>query len=236
MFERGGREFLPVCGKHYDGSGLCFMCNERFTRAKHNGKFRCVGCGGTKNERERRQCCICNVRPAKRRGKCTTCFMKANNGCDICFTGEGSLVEVPRKHVYSRMFSVKETYPEANINKVTLCVCRVCMRTLPAFTICCHPLCDQPRVSNNFRCADHAPPSMIVRSVRPCSNCGVFPREKGRSKCSACRKNPERNFSNSDKCNVCQLRPNQKNRRTCATCRKYKSVITTLNTKLNSLV
>ena len=224
MFERCGREFLPVCGKHYDGSGLCFMCNERFTRAKHNGKFRCVGCGGSKNERERRQCSICKVNPAKRQGKCSTCFRTANNGCDICFTSGGSLVEVPRKHVVTRLFSVKERYPQAFTNKVTLTVCRGCVKTLPAFTLCCHPGCDLPRISANFRCAEHgsARATRATRTVRMCSNCGVSPREKDRTKCSACRKTPGRNLTKDDKCDVCHIRPKTKKRKMCATCRKRK--------------
>lgn len=184
IWERSdGGDTKVVCGKCYDGSGLCYYCQSRFTRAREGNKFRCEGCGG---ERKRPAPVNCwypeckNV--AKIRGKCMTHHKVHLNGCDICFTPGVTLRGIPRRYVINTLGDVRDVHPEASIKKATIYICTPCARRF--FHRCDHRLCARVATEVDYKCVGHTQ----NKKRQVCCTCQTRPPARGRCKCHACHK------------------------------------------------
>lgn len=173
-----------ICGRHYDGSGLCFFCQSTFTRAKHGREFRCESCGG---ERKRRsETCYfqgCKNK-AKLRGMCMTHHKLRFNGCDICFTDGVALTGIPKRYVTNACWDAREVYPMANLSKHTIYPCRVCINRF--FKRCDRRLCSDPATEVDYKCKYHS--RHAAKKRKTCAKCGTKPPAKARKVCHACHK------------------------------------------------
>lgn len=181
-----GGDTKVICGKCYDGSGLCYYCQSKFTRAKEGNKFRCESCGG---ERKRPPIAICwyhgckNL--AKIKGKCMTHHKENLNGCDICFTPGVTLRGIPRCHVMNTMWDVREVYPRAS-RGTTIYTCTPCVNRF--FTRCDHRLCIREATEVDYKCKVHTQ----HKTQLTCKVCHLRPPAKGRAKCHSCHKKSTR--------------------------------------------
>lgn len=214
IFERcDGGDCKAVCGRCYDGSGICTMCHAKFTRARHGREFRCESCGGTR-KRKIQTCVVvgCDSK-AKIRGRCMTHHKKLLNGCDICFSPGVPLREIPRWRVQNALWTVREVYPEAQVggSRRTIFPCRPCINHF--FTQCDRRLCNSPATESDYRCKFHT-----TKKRKLCVKCGIKPSAKDRLKCHACHKQYLRLLKC---CQTCQSTGNKK--RGCKDCQvKYR--------------
>lgn len=188
IFERSdGEDYKAVCGKCYDGSGICTMCHTKFTRAKYNRDFRCESCGGSR-KRKVVSCRVsgCNNK-AKIKGRCMMHYKKHLNGCDICFTPGVPMREIPRRYIQNALWTVREVHPEAQVggSRRTIFPCRPCINRF--FTHCDHRLCKSPATEPDYRCKVHS-----NKRRKLCVKCGLKPSAKDRLKCYACHKQHSR--------------------------------------------
>ena len=209
MFERSdGADFKAVCGRCYDGSGICVMCHATFTRARHGREFRCESCGGER-KRKTRPCVVdgCGSK-AKTRGRCMMHHKQHLNGCDICFTPGVPMREIPRRYVQNALGAVREVYPEAQVggSRRTIFPCRPCINRF--FTRCDHRMCNSPATESDYKCKLHT-----TKKRKLCVTCGIKPSAKDRLKCHACHKKYLRRLKY---CLTCQSRGRK--RRECKDC------------------